>query len=160
MRKGHWREDIYIISRQDIKITSTDWTDRWVFFLHSDILYKPLSQWLLLFSLLCSTEVTSESRAPWPTPGECPSTAWPSGSPLSSRSEIKQMKYNFKIQLTAVLVYSFIFCSVRDVRAFSAARSMWDGELETLLLWLDDICASSNEGEGEGLSRIRSYSKT
>lgn len=36
-------------------------------------------------------------------------------------------------------------------------RSGWDGELDTLLLWLDDIWASSNEGEGEGLSRIRSY---
>lgn len=43
------------------------------------------------------------------------------------------------------------------VRVVSAVRSVWDGELDTLLLWLDDIWASSNEGEGEGLSRIRSY---
>lgn len=45
-------------------------------------------------------------------------------------------------------------------RVFSAVRSVWDGELDTLLLWLDDIWASSSDGEGEGLSRTRSYTTT
>lgn len=46
------------------------------------------------------------------------------------------MKYSFKIQLMVVLVYLLIYLlsSVRHVRVFSAARSMWDGELDTLLL--------------------------
>lgn len=43
------------------------------------------------------------------------------------------------------------------IRVVSAVRSVWEGELDTLLLWLDDIWASSNEGEGEGLSRMRSW---
>lgn len=42
------------------------------------------------------------------------------------------------------------------IRVVSAVRSVWDGELDTLLLWLDDSWASSSEGDGEGLSRIRS----
>lgn len=39
-------------------------------------------------------------------------------------------------------------------RVFSAG---WDGELDALLLWLDDNWASSSDGEGEGLSCTRSY---
>lgn len=42
------------------------------------------------------------------------------------------------------------------VRVVSAVRSLCSGELDTLLLWLDDIWASSREGEGEGVSCTRS----
>lgn len=48
----------------------------------------------------------------------------------------------------------------RHLRVVSPERSVWDGELDTLLLWLEDICASSNEGEGDGLSSTRSYRTT
>lgn len=56
------------------------------------------------------------------------------------------------------------FCESRYtgwyIRVGSATRSVWDGELDTLLLWLDDIWASSSEGEGEGLSHTRSCKTT
>lgn len=43
------------------------------------------------------------------------------------------------------------------IRVASAVRSVGKGELDTLLLWLDDIWASSSEGEGEGVSCTRSW---
>lgn len=49
------------------------------------------------------------------------------------------------------------YCEYNYIRVVSAVRSVWDGELDTLLLWLDDSWASSSEGEGDGLSRTRSY---
>lgn len=55
------------------------------------------------------------------------------------------------------IVHVFHFHTGRYVRVLSAVCSVWDGELDTLLLWLDDIWASSNDREGEGLSHTRSY---
>lgn len=49
-----------------------------------------------------------------------------------------------------------------DVRGRSDELSVWAGELDTLLLcledtWLPDLRPSSREGDGDGLSRTRSW---
>lgn len=52
-------------------------------------------------------------------------------------------------------------CGQSDVRGRSEELSVWAGELDTLLLcledkWLADLRPSSKEGTGDGLSGTRS----
>lgn len=54
-----------------------------------------------------------------------------------------------------------ILCGQADVRGRSEELSVWAGELDTLLLcledkWLADLRPSSKEGTGDGLSGTRS----